>query len=1820
MRLSVVITVGACLIFLGCAEDSVVSEATTGNSEEDTSLPEGGESYSFPNSGTPLCASLDCDDGNPCTLNDCDDEKGCVTAPTENGTPCDDGESCTENDSCTNGACIGGPPADCEDRVCGLTDAGCDCGACPTGTGCSEEGLCLPIVKETDGDGIDDAQDNCPNANNPDQKDQDEDGTGDACDPDLDGDGINNDDDNCAALSNPEQVDSDGDGEGDACDEDTDGDGVLNESDNCPDTSNVGQADLDNDGIGDECDEDIDGDGVLNEDDEFPNDPSEQTDNDEDGIGDAADNCTDVANPDQANLDGDEWGDACDEDKDGDGVSNDADAFPEDDEETTDTDGDGTGDNADADDDNDGVEDDADCAPLDNAIFPGAEELCNGINDDCDEETDEGSCDDGLFCNGVESCDPVEGCQAGEPPLLDDGLECTQDSCDEETDTVLHTPSDEACDDENVCTDTVCDATAGCVTTANTATCDDNNACTLNDNCLDSACVGDIPPECDDGNLCTDDSCNSETGCIHTANSASCDDGDACTAEDTCEDTICVGGPGVDCDDSNVCTDDNCDSETGCGANMNTAQCDDGDACTTSDNCIDGNCIGDTPPDCNDDNQCTVDACDAATGCQNTAVADFTPCDDGNFCTDAEVCLSPPPMPVGDPGIITCGFGADIECDDGNPCTDDSCDPDSGCIHAANTASCDDGDACTSDDACQATNCVGGTVVNCDDGIECTADSCESDIGCIHSPDDALCASSEPCVTDSCDLSAGCTSTLTPDCCGNGLIENDEECDDGNVVEEDGCSSSCINDSPLGSIHCWGDPPGTFDKGQISDAPIDGQWKAVSAGYRHSCAIDAAGEISCWGSDSNGQVSNTPESSGWIDVVSGDGYSCAVSHNKSFQCWGKTSFTGTGIDVVTSGQDEVCALKENGEVVCKSVNDIFSPTFSVPTGEWKDLAIGITHGCALDGSGEITCWGNDNFGVTSQAPSNGTWTSLAAGYDFECAIDTNGNIECWGQDVQGQASGAPLTQGWVKVDGEDGHACAIHDLGVLMCWGQEKYTEDAPTWGHWTDIDTGNAHSCGIYQTVCGNESIEPSEECDDGNVVDGDGCSATCSLEALEPCEIPEGWAYIPAGTFTMGSPVTDSYADQDQSEFPQHQVTISSNYLMQKTEVTQYQWQSLMGNNPSNPGNCDSCPVDTVLWWEALAYCNALSAKEGFELCYELIGCNGEEPGNVMNCTDVNFSGVNCSGYRLPTEAEWEYAYRAGTTTRWYCGDEDECVEDIAWFNLPWPQSSQPVATKAPNNWGLFDMAGNVLEWCWDWWDKYGEEALINPIGPDTGTWRVNRGGMYSDWIKITRAASRNQYSPSTNSSFLGFRPVRTVGTCENEADEPSCGNNIVDSGEECDDGNVVDGDGCSATCLIEMSEATLNLEVEASYSIVKSVLATLEEKVVGLVFLTATNADDSIPNLLRVYILDSSTAPEWPEPILEAPATEVFLAQLGANQAVVFAAMKESGLNEYAILESDGTTQGFTPIPEVACCKYAIGNPVNGCPDQFVTCNQKSVSITELQMPFVAPEHVFLAPPCGLSFHYGLLKESTVGGIPLTSQKFPLIPCSFDQNYFPWGDKAVSNAKQVEWTNGGSGVGLVLSSEHTWSTGGTSSTFQGTCDCHIKGDGSLVSETDLNTSNLSFTPFLKPNTQVDSTSGKVAIAFNSSSSNHQLQYFEIAYSNNSSSYILEELWSGSFNSGKILGLDMLNDIDDAVALTAETQWPSGVACTDSTNPDTCAYSYISTVFRWNQSGIISATAIPIPLFANTTVKGDVALIPTDYIAALIYSGTKLQLNFLK
>ena len=228
-----------------------------------------------------------------------------------------------------------------------------------------------------------------------------------------------------------------------------------------------------------------------------------------------------------------------------------------------------------------------------------------------------------------------------------------------------------------------------------------------------------------------------------------------------------------------------------------------------------------------------------------------------------------------------------------------------------------------------------------------------------------------------------------------------------------------------------------------------------------------------------------------------------------------------------------------------------------------------------------------------------------------------------------------------------------------------------------------------------------------------------------------------IPAGNFLMGS------SNEDEDERPLHKVTLDA-FRICDTEITQIQYETVMGSNPAYNKEYENNPVERVTWFDAISFCNKLSEKLGLESCYNL--SSGE-------------CDMTKNGFRLPTEAEWEYACRSATGSEYYTGDGPRVVVGAAWFVANSQEKSHQVGRKTPNAWGLYDMHGNVWEWCNDWYGKdyYGKSPEKNPAGPSSGSDRVIRGGSWIENAKGCRSARRKGFNPKKDYSDIGFRIVR-------------------------------------------------------------------------------------------------------------------------------------------------------------------------------------------------------------------------------------------------------------------------------------------------------------------------------------------------------------------------------------------------------------------------------------------------------------------------------
>ena len=310
-----------------------------------------------------------------------------------------------------------------------------------------------------------------------------------------------------------------------------------------------------------------------------------------------------------------------------------------------------------------------------------------------------------------------------------------------------------------------------------------------------------------------------------------------------------------------------------------------------------------------------------------------------------------------------------------------------------------------------------------------------------------------------------------------------------------------------------------------------------------------------------------------------------------------------------------------------------------------------------------------------------------------------------------------------------------------------------------TEVTDKTEHSFGDWTVIkLATEASEGSKE---------RFCTVCNYKEVVDIAKISEGFVLIQAGTFQMGS--EKGYDDNK----PVHEVTITKPFYMGKNEVTQAEYEKYCSYGENKPGSSfgdgDNYPAYYVSWYDALVYCNKRSMAEGLTPCYSISGSTDPvDWGTVPTSTDSTWDAVVCdwnaNGYRLPTEAEWEYAARAGDKTvasLTYSGTSDvNQLGDYAWYDGNSNLKTHEVGTKSPNEFGLYDMSGNLFEWCWNWHtNSYNTEAEggSDPTGASSGSDRVFRGGSRDSSSGNCAVSCRYNYGPNLSRHELGFRVVR-------------------------------------------------------------------------------------------------------------------------------------------------------------------------------------------------------------------------------------------------------------------------------------------------------------------------------------------------------------------------------------------------------------------------------------------------------------------------------
>ena len=491
-----------------------------------------------------------------------------------------------------------------------------------------------------------------------------------------------------------------------------------------------------------------------------------------------------------------------------------------------------------------------------------------------------------------------------------------------------------------------------------------------------------------------------------------------------------------------------------------------------------------------------------------------------------------------------------------------------------------------------------------------------------------------------------------------------------------------------------------------------------------------------------------------VYVMNSDGTNqTRLTNNSSAEFWPEWSPDGTKIAFCTNrdGNEEIYVMNSDGSNQINLTNNSSTDVRS----KWSPDGSKIVYNSFRDGNYEIyvmnadgsnqtrltnnstadecNSWSPDGSQIAFGSLRDGDWEifSMNADGSNQIQITNNSSIDSW--PVWSWAPTVTLTS-------PNGGESWTANTSKNITWefngiDNVKLEYSTNSGGNWIEILASIPASTGSYALTVPNE---PSPNCliritdtSDDSITDIS--NTTFTIFSYVPTIVS-----IPEGSFQMGSTV---FANEQ----PVHTVTLSS-FDIGMYEITQGQYEAITGNNPSHYNGDDTMPVEMISWHNAVEFCNLLSTDQDLEPCYNL---------TTWTC---DFSK---NGYRLPTEAEWEYACRAETTTHYYNGDNESDLADVGWYNVNSGSTTNPVGQLEANAWGLYDMHGNVGEYCNDWFDSvyYSYSPEMNPVGPKSGTTRTGRGGSWAESATDLRSANRNNPNPSTGYSTWGFRVVRGI-----------------------------------------------------------------------------------------------------------------------------------------------------------------------------------------------------------------------------------------------------------------------------------------------------------------------------------------------------------------------------------------------------------------------------------------------------------------------------
>ena len=1145
----------------------------------------------------------------------------------------------------------------------------------------------------------------------------------------------------------------------------------------------------------------------------------------------------------------------------------------------------------------------------DNGLFCDGQETCEGTNgcqnglvptitdgvgcttDYCDEDNDKivhtadnSACDNGQYCDGVETCDAAQGCLNGTAPKTDDGVGCTVDTCDEANDQIVHTPDNSACDNTLFCDGTeTCDAANDCqkgapptlsddvgctvdtcdeandqmVHTPNDAACNNGQFCDGMEACdAKQGCVDGTPPTTDDGVGCTMDSCDEASDeVVHAPNDAACDNTLFCDGQETCHATKdCQKGSVPTITDLVGCTVDTCDEDKDQIVHtLDHSACDNGQYCDGAEKCDAVNdCVKGTPPNQNDDVDCTTDSCD-----ENKDQIVHEPsnsfCANGQYCDGVEIC----DVAKG------CVSGTAPKQSDGVDCTDDSCnDIIDQIVHAPNDAFCNNDLFCDGVESCDVQKgCVSGAAPTLSDNVICTADACdEANDQVLHTPDHAACNNGQYCDgVEACDAVKDCVNGTAPqqsdgvDCTDDSCNEitdqivhepNDTVCDNGLFC--DGAESCDVNDGCVS-----GDAPTVEDKVDCTDDSCDeGSDQVFHVPNDSVCNTDQLCVTDTCHVTSGCQADTTPNCCGNNVVEGGDAWHAEHSYHpednpgitQASQFYAdekvatRIALPSLGLTVhkirvlAALGQDYTVRLYNDAN---GAPNALMNGASFTGTGVLQEIAIAPT-----------TCpkviWvvlqGKANF-MTVYGDANGQQTANAI---YGCQ-----GLDClFGGPYQWaafSAYGPPFTSLGdlilsVATAGDSGEQCDDGNAITEICdYGDKNCT-----------VCDANCQSVAGATSYCGDGDTDETngESCDDSNT-DTEICGY-----GQEDCTVCDATCQSVAGTLTGFC--GDGTIQNDYGEL------CDNNCPEECNDNNACTTDSLTGTSANCNVVCISDPITTCADGDSccLANCNANNDSD----CAAVCG-NGVMEG-TEECDDGGTeAGDGCSGTCTPEvitcAIDEDFSKDAGVLGLQTLGDitVDNGRLRVVRVNNQWGHTDTSITTLS----GAFELnvtvslysnasvtSAAIKQWNENKTETDGYHVVIgnenqnaSPSGlffyfnsdhgnsPGSETPATNilishpfnavQGVEYS--VKLTRSAAGEfglyldgtPVGTATDTRVTSFDHFHLHGgndgsnghggiyddvrLCTNGI---TCGNGQVESAETCDDGNTADGDGCSSACV--------------------------------------------------------------------------------------------------------------------------------------------------------------------------------------------------------------------------------------------------------------------------------------------------------------------------------------------------------------------------------------------------------------------------------------